>query len=153
MENIATLLQPPLSALSEPAWISAIVETAGCGLLLDLHNLHANAVNFRSDPLALLAGMPLHRVRTIHIAGGKWITSPGGRPVLLDDHLHAVDDPVYDLLAEVAACTAAPLTVILERDGAYPAMNVLLAELDRARAALAAGRARRCQQDAPAHAG
>jgi uncharacterized protein (UPF0276 family) len=153
MENIATLLQPPLSPLSEPAWISAIVETSGCGLLLDLHNLLANAVNFGGDPLTLLAELPLHRVRTIHIAGGKWITSPGGRRVLLDDHLHAVADPVYDLLAEVAARTAAPLTVILERDGVYPAMDVLLAELDRARAAVAAGRARRREQDAPSHAG
>jgi uncharacterized protein len=153
MENIATLLRPPLSTLSEPAWISSIVSGSGCGLLLDLHNLLANAVNFGDDPRALLAGMPLDRVRTIHIAGGKWICSPAGRPVLLDDHLHAVTDPVYDLLAEVAARTASPLTVILERDGAYPAMDVLLAELDRARAALGAGRARRCEQNAPAHAG
>jgi uncharacterized protein len=153
MENIATLLQPPLSTLSEPAWISEIVSGSGCGLLLDLHNLLANAINFGDDPRALLAGMPLDRVRTIHIAGGKWLMSPGGRWVLVDDHLHAVADPVYDLLAEVAARTAAPLTVILERDGAYPAMDVLLAELDRARAALAAGRARQRELDAPAHAG
>jgi len=34
------------------------------------------------------------------------------------------------------------LTVVLERDGAYPAFETLLFELDRARAALAAGRER-----------
>jgi len=35
----------------------------------------------------------------------------------LDDHLHDVPDPVYDLLVEVGARVRRPLTVILERDG------------------------------------
>jgi uncharacterized protein (UPF0276 family) len=152
MENIATLMQPPLSSLSETAWISQIVGAADCGLLLDLHNLHANAINFGFDPRAALTQLPLDRVASIHIAGGRWITSPGGKPVLLDDHLHPVDDPVYDLLAAVAARTRQPLTVILERDGAYPPTELLLAELDRARAALATGRARRAQDVTLTHA-
>ena len=51
-------------------------------------------------------------------------------------------EPVYDLLTEVAARAPQPLTVIVERDGAYPPMPALLTELDRTRAALAAGRRR-----------
>lgn len=43
------------------------------------------------------------------------------------------------------------LTVILERDGTYPPMPVLLAQLNRARTALAAGRRRR--ETEPSHAG
>jgi hypothetical protein len=39
-----------------------------------------------------------------------------------------------------------PLDVVLERDGAFPPFNQLLDELDRARAALRAGRARRSLQ-------
>jgi uncharacterized protein len=62
---------------------------------------------------------------------------------LLDDHLHEVTEPVYGLLSEVAARTQQPLTVILERDGAYPPMPALLRELECACAALAAGRRRR----------
>jgi uncharacterized protein (UPF0276 family) len=143
MENVATLLDPPGSTLSEPAWIADIVTGAGCGLLLDLHNLYANAVNFSFDPLDFLAKVPLDSVRTLHIAGGCWTTSPDGRKrYWLDDHRHAVVDPVYALLREVAARTTQPLTVILERDGDYPPMPVLLAELERARKALAEGRAR-----------
>jgi uncharacterized protein (UPF0276 family) len=61
----------------------------------------------------------------------------------LADHLHDVTEPVYDLLSELAARTPQPLTVILERDGAYPPMPALLQELASAREALAAGR-RRC---------
>jgi uncharacterized protein len=55
--------------------------------------------------------------------------------------VHDVPDPVYALLTEVARRATRPLTVILERDGCYPPIGVLLDQLDRARAALAAGRA------------
>ena len=49
MENIATLVAPPGSRLDEPEWIERIVCGAGVGLLLDLHNLYANAINFGDD--------------------------------------------------------------------------------------------------------
>lgn len=62
---------------------------------------------------------------------------------LVDDHRHPTPDPVYAMLEEVAATVDTPLTVMLERDGEYPAFPELLAELDAARAALARGRAKR----------
>jgi uncharacterized protein len=149
MENIATLIEPPCSTLSESAWIASIAMASGCELLLDVHNLHANATNFRFDPLDFLNAIPLDRVRCIHIAGGSWITAPNGdKRYLLDDHLHDVEQPVYDHLSEIAARAAHPLTVVLERDGAYPPMPVLLDQLDRARAALAQGRRRQAAHEA-----
>jgi uncharacterized protein (UPF0276 family) len=137
VENIATLIDPPASTLTEAGWIAQILGGSDCGLLLDLHNLHANALNFGYDPVRFLDQIPCSRVGGVHLAGGRWI----GR--LLDDHLHDVPDPVYDLLAELAARTEQPLTVILERDGAYPPIGQLLGQLDRAREALAVGRRRR----------
>jgi uncharacterized protein (UPF0276 family) len=146
MENIATLIEPPCSTMKEQSWTGDIVSASGCGLLLDLHNLHANATNFGFDPLRFLAEIPLDRVGCIHIAGGCWIDALDvSKRYWLDDHLHDVVDSVYDLLSEVAARAPQPLTVILERDGAYPPMQMLLAELDRARAALAAGRRRQSE--------
>jgi uncharacterized protein (UPF0276 family) len=143
MENIATLLDPPCSSLSEQAWIADIASASGCGLVLDLHNLPQRD-EFRLRPLQFLSEIPLDRVGCIHIAGGQWITSPDGdKRYVLDDHLHDVTEPVYDLLSELAARTPQPLTVILERDGAYPPMPALLQELVSARKALAAGRRRR----------
>jgi uncharacterized protein (UPF0276 family) len=144
MENIATLLDPPCSSLSEQAWIADIMSASGCGLVLDLHNLHANATNFGFEPLQFLSEIPLERVGCVHVAGGQWITVPGGdKRYILDDHLHDVGEPVYDLLSELAARVTQPLTVVLERDGAYPPMPALLQELAQAREALAAGRLRR----------
>jgi len=143
MENIATLVDPPGSTLAEPAWVSAILEASDCDSLLDLHNVHANALNHGYDATKYLKQIPSSRVRAIHIAGGKLITAADGTTRLLDDHLHDVPDPVFDLLEEVAACSPHPLTVILERDGAYPSMLQLLAQIQRARLSLARGRARR----------
>jgi uncharacterized protein (UPF0276 family) len=150
VENIATLVEPPGSPLSEPEWTGAIVHGSGAPMLLDLHNLYANAVNGGCDPFALLQAMPLSRVRGVHLSGGHWIDEPvrigplaPRKPAqrLLDDHVHDVPDVVFALLERLAAACNGPLDVIVERDGAYPAFTVLLAQLDAARAALRRGRA------------
>lgn len=142
VENIATLIDPPASTLDEPSWTRAIVEGAGAPLLLDLHNLHANALNFGSRPVDLLHAMPLERVSMVHVSGGHWLQPAGAAPRLLDDHVHDVPDDVFLLLEELARTVRQPLTVILERDGRYPAFEELLAQLARARAALGRGRER-----------
>jgi uncharacterized protein (UPF0276 family) len=135
MENIATLIDPPGSDLREAEWIGQIVMGSDCGLLLDLHNLYANATNFGYDRAAFLDQIPCERVSTVHFAGGRhW------RGRVLDDHLHEAPDAVYDLLSVLAAKAPQPLTVILERDGDYPPIERMLDELDRARRALAVGR-------------
>lgn len=141
VENIATLVEPPGSSLSEPDWIVRILKDSGCGMLLDLHNLHANAVNFGYDARAFLRKLPPGALSAVHLSGGKWIEDGGARR-LLDDHLHDPPDEVYELLEETAALAEKPLTVILERDGRYPSMAELLGQMEQARAALARGRAR-----------
>ncbi len=146
VENIATLIDPPASNLDEPEWLAETVEASGAGLLLDLHNLYANSINFGMDAREFLARLPLERVHAVHISGGKVIGDPENRRIL-DDHLHDPPDPIYELLAELAASCPNPLTVILERDGSYPPMEHLLAQLDRARVALARGRSRERSED------
>jgi uncharacterized protein (UPF0276 family) len=105
--------------------------------------VYTNAINFGFDPFDFLASIPWNRVTTIHIAGGEWIagdSSPAAHR-MLDDHLHDVPLPVYDLLRETGTRAPRPLTVILERDGLYPPIQELLTQLKAARNALAEGRA------------
>lgn len=143
VENIATLIDPPGCAMTESEWLAKLLQQCENALLLDIHNVHANATNFGYSAEAFLDAMPLDRVHTVHIAGGKWIGDDNGNRRYLDDHLNPVNDPTYALLETLAAKAPNPLTVILERDGRYPAMRELLDELDRARAAVARGRERR----------
>ncbi len=141
LENIATLIDPPGSAMEETEWVGSILGATQSPMLLDLHNLYANAINFGRDPRKLLLSMPLERVSIVHLSGGKWISRDGARPRLLDDHLHDVPGPVFRLLETLAASVSQPLSVIIERDGNFPAFECLLAEVGQARAALARGRA------------
>jgi uncharacterized protein len=143
LENIATLVSPPASTMDEAEWTTQIIRSSGAPLMLDLHNLYANAVNFGESPEALLASMPLDRVQCVHLSGGVWIDELGtGKKRLLDDHIHDVPNEVFALLTELARRVPQPLTIIVERDGAYPQFDHLLCQLTRAREELARGRTR-----------
>ncbi|MGZ5801848.1 MAG: DUF692 domain-containing protein, partial [Burkholderiaceae bacterium] len=144
LENIATMIDPPASTLDEAQWVTEIVEGSDTTLLLDLHNLYANCVNFGKDPAEELLRFPLDRVRAVHLSGGKWVQEPGmhkpPRMRLLDDHLHDVPSEVFDLLTLLGQHAPRQLTVILERDGHYPNFDILLSQLSDARNALHRGR-------------
>ncbi|BDC49127.1 UPF0276 protein [Bryobacterales bacterium F-183] len=139
LENVATLIDPPASPMGEAEWLREVLDGApGTGMLLDLHNVHANATNFGFDAGAFLRAVPMDRVRTVHLAGGRmW------RGRLLDDHLHDVPEPVFQLLEEAAYLAPQPLTVLIERDGRYEGVDSMLMQLREARRAVARGRERR----------
>lgn len=143
VENIATLIDPPASTIGESDWTAQILLTTRCQLLLDLHNLYANSVNFAFDPRVYIDHLPLEQISAIHLAGGRWIKSSSDERRLLDDHLHDVPPRVYKLLEYVGEIASRPLIVILERDGRYPPIERLLGQLDFARDALRRGRMRR----------
>jgi len=143
LENVATLLEPPGSTYSEAEYHRQIFRRSGCGFLLDLHNLFANCVNFGRDPFFELTQLPLENLSGVHLSGGHWIPElSGAKERLLDDHVHGVPPEVFALLEKLAALTARPLDVIIERDGSYPPFQVLLLEVEKARACLARGNAK-----------
>jgi uncharacterized protein len=132
LENIATLFDPPTSTLSEAEWTAQILRDTRAPMLLDLHNLYANAINAGRDSMADLAAFPLDRVESVHLSGGMWISAENGQQRLLDDHVHSPPPEAFELLRSLEGRTG-PLDVILERDGNYPCFDVLLAELEFAR--------------------
>jgi len=73
--------------------MNAISERSGCYQLLDLHNVHCNAINHRQDPFAVIDRMALDRVVEIHVAGGSWHDG-----YWMDAHDGPVPEPVWDLL-------------------------------------------------------
>ncbi len=142
LENIATLINPPNSDLTEAAWVGDILKSSGCKMLLDLHNLYSNAVNFGFDPLSYLKSFPLDQVQLVHLSGGEWISEPKGFEScptgrrLLDDHIHDVPEIVFEMLGILGQSVEQPLTVIIERDGEYPEFQVLLNQINRAKKTL-----------------
>lgn len=128
LENIATVLDWPDAELAEGEFLTELVERTGCWLLVDVANLHANAVNIGTDPAAFLDALPLERLAYVHVAGG--VEHDG---VYHDTHAHRVPPAVLDLLRELCARTNPP-GVLLERDEDYPTDADLAGELAAIRA-------------------
>jgi hypothetical protein len=144
LENIATLIDPPASTLDEAQWVTEIIQGSDTTLLLDLHNLYANCMNFGKDPAVELLRFPLNRVQAVHLSGGKWVREPEEHQPpkmrLLDDHLHDVPPEVFDLLALLGRHAHQSITVVIERDGHFPNFEVITEQLSAARKALQRGR-------------
>ncbi|NRQ33356.1 DUF692 domain-containing protein [Nonomuraea sp. NN258] len=130
LENIAYYVDLA-SPLTEAQFIAEVLEHCDCGLLLDLAGLDVNARNHGFDPLGFLDAVPLDRVVLAHLAGGA-----DGAEMAVDDHGAPVPPRVWELLAELVSRTPILATAV-ERDRGFPAdFGELLAEVDRARAAL-----------------
>lgn len=87
-------------------------------LILDLHNVWCQAVNFGTDAEALIRSYPLHKVKEIHLSGGSWSTaSSSDKPVRRDTHDEAVPKEVLRLLAYALPLCPHTEVVILERLG------------------------------------
>lgn len=143
LENIATLIYPPCSTLAETAWTSLVVSEGQGGMLLDLHNLYTNSVNFGLDYMAMLGELPLRAVRQIHVSGGVEIPAPGRTTRLMDNHAYDVADPCYEMLEWVAATVDHALIVVIERDDGFPPFAEILDQVRRTKAALRSGRIRK----------
>ncbi|WP_257448719.1 DUF692 domain-containing protein [Archangium lipolyticum] len=135
LENVASLFDWPEPALSEAQWLVGVLERTGARLLLDVANLHANALNLGTDAAAVLAAVPRGRLAYVHVAGG---VKRGG--LYHDTHAHAVPEGPLALL-EALVARVGPVPTLLERDDRFPPPAELTAELEGIRAALARGRA------------
>lgn len=119
---------------AETDFLAELVQRTGCHLLLDVNNVHISAHNLGTRAEDYLGAFPLHAVAEIHLAGHH--ADPAlGDALLIDSHDAPVADAVWALYQRVIAATG-PLPTLIERDDQLPAFEVLLAERDRAHAAL-----------------
>lgn len=96
LENSVSYLTYPDEDMSEPEFLNELCARTGCGLLLDLHNLHCNAVNHGFEPRTYLSALEMENVVEIHVAGGV--------PMMgfhTDSHTGPVLEPVWQFLDDV----------------------------------------------------
>jgi uncharacterized protein (UPF0276 family) len=129
LENITSHLQLP-GELEETDFLMRLCENAGCGLLLDVTNLHINSVNHGFDAYAWLQRLDPQHIVQLHIVG---YAARDGR--LQDSHSATIQPELLDLLE--AVLQFAPVeAVILERDEATPDTTNIRTELQRLRGAV-----------------
>lgn len=126
LENPSSYLSFPENEMSEWEFLAEVFHRTGSYLLLDVNNIYVSAHNHGYSASNYLAGLPLDRVRQIHLAGH----TPG--EIAIDTHDRAVCSEVWDLLGEALSLTG-PVAIMIERDDAIPPLSELLDELDVAR--------------------
>lgn len=96
VETGVNYLRPRPGDLPDGEFIARVVERADCGILLDLHNVWANARNGRQRLSHFLAEIPLDRVWEIHLAGGM-----EHEGYWLDAHSGAVPNELLEVTADL----------------------------------------------------
>lgn len=131
LENPSSYLAFTESTWGETDFIAEIVRRTGCGLLLDINNVHVACTNQDWNPIAYLNGYPLSHVHEIHLAGFAPDADEQGRPLLIDAHDRPVEEIVWGLFAHTIECIG-PVPTLIEWDANVPDWPALKAEAERA---------------------
>ena len=131
IENPSNYLQFRASALSEPQFLGELVARTGCGLLLDVNNVHVSASNLQFDAHDYLRGIPAAAVQEIHLAGHAVNQIDPQTRILIDDHGDRVCDAVWRLYEFCLSCVG-PRPTLIEWDTRIPPLATLLAEAHEA---------------------
>ena len=136
---------PASALLTEPAFLAELARRTGCNLLVDVNNIYVNALNAQiagmaGDPvqhcLNWLDAIPKSSVGELHLAGHCRVSDAHG-DMVIDDHGSRVSDAVWHLYQH-AVQRFGPMPTLIEWDTDVPALDVLLEEVARARAAATA---------------
>ena len=125
VENVSSYVAFP-AELPEWEFVAEVARASGCRLLLDVNNVHVNAVNHGFDARRYLAGIDARTVGEIHLAGHE---RSGG--ILVDTHSARVAPEVWTLYA-AAIERFGPVPTLVEWDADIPPLGVLLGEAARA---------------------
>ncbi len=127
VENPSTYLEFRASQMPEAEFLARLCERTGCGLLLDVNNVHVSSFNHALDPLDYLDTIPADHVVQVHLAG----PSDHGTH-LIDTHDAPVPDAVWPLYAHVWQ-RCGPVATMVEWDANIPPFDEVAAELAKAR--------------------
>ena len=127
LENPSSYLAFAEAEMGEIDFLAQVAQRTGCGLLLDVNNVHISGVNQQMSAEAYIAAFPLDLVGEIHLGGHHEDAAEEGTRLLIDSHAAAVADPVWALYARTLAQGGAKPTLI-EWDDDVPEWPVLEAQ-------------------------
>ena len=126
-ENPSSYVAFESADMTEWEFLCAMTARTGCYLLLDVNNVFVSGRNHGFDAHAYLDGLPVDRVRQIHLAGHSQ-----GTELLIDTHDALVCAEVWALY-ERACERFGPVAAMIERDDNIPPLGELIDELAIAR--------------------
>ena len=115
IENLA-LAFSKRDVAEQGVFIAEMLREVDGYLLLDLHNIYCQSVNFGVPILDLVRTYPLKRVLEIHVSGGSWSQHRAKRAkVRRDTHDGRVPEEVFEALPAVVDLCPMARFVILEK--------------------------------------
>ncbi len=130
IENPSRYLNFRSSSIPEPEFLNQLAHRTGCGVLLDLNNVHVTCANVGDNAFGWCNALRMNTVGEIHLAGHSR-TDADGEILLIDDHGSAVTESVWQLFDDVIG--AIPKTpVLVEWDSRIPDLPTLVAEAEKA---------------------
>lgn len=112
--------------MKETDLLAELVARTGCGILLDVNNVHVTANNLGGDARGYIDALPAGAIGEIHLAGHT-VDERLGPALLIDTHDAPIADVVWDLFRYTVE-RIGPRPTLIERDGNLPAFDVLMAE-------------------------
>jgi uncharacterized protein (UPF0276 family) len=137
LENPSTYVAFGATTMTEIQFLSEVAQRTGCGLLLDVNNVHVSAVNHGFDATAYVDAFPMQHVGEFHLAGFAEDRDSEGARLLIDDHGRPVSNVVWDLYCRALA-RICPAPTLIEWDNDVPPFDTLAGEVARARQLMAA---------------
>ena len=131
IENPSAYLSFIEQDMSETQFLTEITKRTGCGLLLDINNIHVSAHNisaFKMDNY--LSEIPIDAVGEIHLAGYQ-INNVEGHEILIDAHNNPVYTPVWDAY-KLALKRFGNVPTMIEWDNDLPPLETLVNEAQKA---------------------
>ncbi|HTE52873.1 MAG TPA: DUF692 domain-containing protein [Kofleriaceae bacterium] len=128
IENVSSYVSFADSEMPEWEFLVEIARRAGCGVLLDVNNIHVSARNHGFSAEQYLDAIPADCIGQVHLAGH---TDRGS--YLFDSHLGPVPDSVWSLYARLVA-RVGRVPSLVEWDEATPDYEVVVAESHKAAA-------------------
>lgn len=138
IENPSLYIRLDEHEWDETDFLAELASRAGCGLLVDVNNVHVSANNLGYDPVAYLDALPVAAIGEIHLAGHSQ-DPVHGATLLIDSHDAPIAEAVWSLYAHLIARTG-PVPTLIERDDNIPAFDELMRERARAAVIMAAPR-------------
>ncbi|HKL32872.1 MAG TPA: DUF692 family protein, partial [Tangfeifania sp.] len=127
--EIVSYYTPVAAEMTELEFINAVIDEAGCDLLLDVNNIYVNGFNHNYNAEKFIEKLPLDKVAYIHMAGHEQVADD----LIIDTHGQPIIDPVYQLFEHTLKLLNKDVPVLLERDFNIPEMDELQKEIDTLR--------------------
>jgi len=127
VENPSNYLLFDRLQIPEPEFLNEMASRTGCGLLLDVNNVHVSAKNVGRDAKSYLSALNSNFIGQYHLAGYTEVEREVAgvtEKLLIDTHNHTVYEPVWSLF-EFTLEQHGTRPTLMEWDSDFPDFSAL----------------------------